>query len=328
MVNTTDFSYPYMSYTAIQTYISCPRRFRYRYVDLIREEPDSTALIRGKLVHEAYEKVFDVLEPRDICAIGAKDTIGNFGYHKTALFAHFMNALESVANKSHPIYNVDNERFIAWRCFHSYSVMMVRYFHHIVQETGLNTPAAISEFFFPETREQTFFNEKLQIFGKLDQTFALPDGGIQGIDFKVRGNMSPKLKTNQQESLQARIYLNLMLSSTRPGGRAVANPKNTTMVFVYPHVVDPNMPYMLSVNYSKSFDTRMLNRIDSVRQHIDNGDFEPCYITAPMSKRQIPQNEHPFIFKRVCCFCEHVERCHGMEADLFNSHVSRLFKVK
>ena len=51
-----------ISYSRVSTWLRCPRRYRFRYVDQAEEERTSAALILGSAIHEAVEVFFNGLK--------------------------------------------------------------------------------------------------------------------------------------------------------------------------------------------------------------------------------------------------------------------------
>jgi len=56
---------PYLSYSQLALYLECPLKYRFRYVDEIKCEGVSSALVFGKAIHQALAAFYtDVMEQR------------------------------------------------------------------------------------------------------------------------------------------------------------------------------------------------------------------------------------------------------------------------
>lgn len=102
----------YVSWSAITTYLQCPLRYRFRYVDQLPEEFLSSTLVFGQAIHAALETYFRFqlttghslgLDPLlaayhehwasvdpDTVRYGASDSLASFGQLAEKIFATFL----------------------------------------------------------------------------------------------------------------------------------------------------------------------------------------------------------------------------------------------
>ena len=182
-----------LSYTAISTYLQCPLKYYYRYVEK-RPSPPTPALSFGKSVHEALRWLYDVpaAEP-----------------HSRSELLDFLD--ECWLKEG---YTSSEERL---RYFlHARSVLDLYYRNNIVEGEPFRMPVALEHKFFLDLG----FCELTGVIDRMDQ---LPDGTFEILDYKTNRRLPPA----------KRLYADLQLPIYTAAAQKVWEVEVSTATFYY-----------------------------------------------------------------------------------------------
>jgi putative RecB family exonuclease len=164
-----------LSFTRVDTFERCPRRFRYQYVDGLPQAP-APQLSFGSSVHAALEWLYDrkhpVLPSREELLQALFDAWDTTGYAE-----------------------VDREEQL--RAYeHARAVLGA--FHARVEREGFRLPAATEAWF------ELPIGEDIVVVGSIDRLDVDDDGTMHVIDYKT--NRKARTRAQVRDSLQLAIY--------------------------------------------------------------------------------------------------------------------------
>ncbi len=188
-----------LSFTRIDTFRSCPLRFRFQYVDRLPQRP-APALSFGSSVHAVLEWLHDrkvpVLPPLEETLGVLKDRWDSSGYAEVD-HAEQLRAYEHARD-------------------------VVTAYHARVARTGLRTPVAVEAWF------ELPMGEDVTVVGAIDRIDADADGELHVVDYKT--NRRARTRDQVAGSLQLGIYA---LAVAHLFGRL---PRTVALDFVVPGV--------------------------------------------------------------------------------------------
>jgi len=188
-----------LSASSINTYLQCPRRFFYQYIQKLPTAP-SIYLIRGSLVHSTLEDFYDFTFPEGELHViqdklqeqmhkhflagweKKKDVLSSLGLDEKTLEFFFDESLVMISN---------------WL-----SLFMIKA-HKRMQEKNLSFSAVFAEM-KPE-REVYYRSEKMGVHGYIDAIHE-KDGNISIIDYKTSRSSELKATYKLQLGLYALLY--------------------------------------------------------------------------------------------------------------------------
>ncbi|MFQ6062229.1 MAG: ATP-dependent helicase, partial [Methanosarcinales archaeon] len=163
---------PYVSYSQINTYLNCPRQYKYKYVFKI-PTPAKSYFSFGKVIHETLEKFHKKFKDT---SIASKEDI-------LSLYKESWNR-EGYENKTQELEHLqDGEK------------MLIDYLE-IEKENASNIKELEKKFYVKV--------DDLVIHGYIDRIDELPEGGLEIIDYKT--SRSPKSENALKKDLQLPIY--------------------------------------------------------------------------------------------------------------------------
>jgi putative RecB family exonuclease len=164
-----------LSFTRVDTFERCPRRFRYQYVDGLPQAP-APQLSFGSSVHAALEWLYDrkhpVLPSRDELLQALFDAWDTTGYSEVER----------------------DEQLRAYE--HARAVLSA--FHSRVEREGFRLPAATEAWF------ELPIGEDIAVVGSIDRLDVDDDGTMHVIDYKT--NRKARTRAQVRDSLQLAIY--------------------------------------------------------------------------------------------------------------------------
>jgi putative RecB family exonuclease len=164
-----------LSFTRIDTFEQCPRRFRYQYVDGLPQAP-APQLSFGSSIHAALEWLYDRKHP----------VLPSLDETLQALFDRWDSTGYEAAPRSEQLAAYEHARTI------------VTAFHERVRREGFRLPAAIEAWF------SLPFGDGLVVVGAIDRLDVDDDGALHVIDYKT--NKRARSRAQVQSSLQLAIY--------------------------------------------------------------------------------------------------------------------------
>ena len=164
-----------LSFTRVDTFERCPRRFRYQYVDGLPQAP-APQLSFGTSIHTTLEWIFDRKHP---VLPSLEDTL-------RALY----DAWETEGYEGRD----RDEQLVAYQ--HARDV--VTRFHARLATEGLRSPVATEAWF------ELPFGDDLVVVGAIDRVDADEDGTLHVIDYKT--NRKARTRAQVRDSLQLAIY--------------------------------------------------------------------------------------------------------------------------
>jgi putative RecB family exonuclease len=188
-----------LSFTRIDTFTTCPRKFRYQYVDALATRP-APQLSFGSSIHAVLEWLYDRKHPE---LPSLDDTL-------QALFDRWDSSGYAELDRAEQRVAYEHARDIVAR------------FHQRVEREGFRLPAAVEAWF------ELPFGTDVVVVGAIDRVDVDADGELHVIDYKT----NRKAKSQQQvaTSLQLAIYA---LATRELYGR---DPATVALDFVVPGV--------------------------------------------------------------------------------------------
>jgi putative RecB family exonuclease len=189
-----------LSFTRIDTYENCPRKFRYQYVDSLPTRP-APQLSFGSSIHAVLEWLYDRKHPElpsldeTLATLFEKwDTSGYAEVPREEQYAAYNHARDVIAR-----------------------------FHARVAEAGFRLPAATEAWF------ELPFDDDVVVVGAIDRIDAHTDGSLHVIDYK----------TNRRAKSQKQVASSLQLAIYALATRALLghDPATVALDFVVPGVV-------------------------------------------------------------------------------------------
>lgn len=164
-----------LSFTRVDTFERCPRRFRYQYVDGLPQAP-APQLSFGSSIHTVLEWLYDrkhpVLPPLDETLQTLFDVWDSEGY-------------------------VDSPRDEQLRAYeHARSIITA--FHARVEREGFRSPAATEAWF------ELPIGDDVIVVGSIDRVDVDEQGALHVIDYKT--NRKARTRAQVRDSLQLAIY--------------------------------------------------------------------------------------------------------------------------
>jgi putative RecB family exonuclease len=188
-----------LSFTRVDTFERCPRRYRYQYVDGLPQAP-APQLSFGSSIHEVLEWLYDRKHPE---LPSLEDTL-------QALF----DAWDTSGYE-------EEERDVQLEAYrHARDV--VTSFHGRVAREGFRLPAATEAWF------ELPIGEDIVVVGAIDRVDVDDDGALHVVDYKT--NRKARTRTQVRSSLQLAIYA---LATEELYGKL---PRSVALDFVVPGV--------------------------------------------------------------------------------------------
>ncbi|PIV10034.1 MAG: hypothetical protein COS49_02720 [Candidatus Portnoybacteria bacterium CG03_land_8_20_14_0_80_41_10] len=164
-----------ISYSALDTFSTCPAKYRYQYIDRI-SVPKSKDLVFGALIHECLHMFHEPTRPRPAS--------------EDELLKYFSEKWDA------SVYRNDQEESFA---FHRGIDLLKKYYLQN-QEADFDIVDLETSFEVPLLENK----EIHQITGRIDRIDKLPDGAFELIDYKTSKKMPPQ--ENVDKNLQLSIY--------------------------------------------------------------------------------------------------------------------------
>jgi putative RecB family exonuclease len=164
-----------LSFTRIDTFTNCPRKFRYQYIDALATRP-APQLSFGSSIHAVLEWLYDRKHPE---LPSLEETL-------QALYDNW----DSTGYEEVP----RDEQRIAYE--HAREV--IARFHARVAVEGFRLPVAVEAWF------ELPFEDDVVVIGAIDRIDSEPDGSLHVIDYKT--NRRAKSRNQVAGSLQLGIY--------------------------------------------------------------------------------------------------------------------------
>ncbi len=188
-----------LSFTRVDTFERCPRRFRYQYVDGLPQAP-APQLSFGSSVHEVLEWLYDRKHP-------------------------VLPSLDETLQKLFDVWDTSGyaevERDEQLRAY-EHARIVVSSFHTRVQQAGFRLPAATEAWF------ELPVGDDIVVVGAIDRVDVDDDGAFHVVDYKT--NRSARSRAQVRGSLQLAIYA---LATEELYGRL---PVSVALDFVVPGV--------------------------------------------------------------------------------------------
>ena len=188
-----------LSFTRVDTFEQCPRRFRYQYVDGLPQAP-APQLSFGSSIHATLEWLYDRKHP----------VLPSIDEMLQALFERWESIGYAEVPRSEQLEAYEHARRI------------VRAFHERVEREGFRLPAATEAWFSLPV------GDDLSVVGAIDRVDIEDDGTLHVIDYKT--NRRARTRAQVRGSLQLAIYA---LATRELYGRM---PASVALDFVVPGV--------------------------------------------------------------------------------------------
>ncbi len=188
-----------LSFTRVDVFEQCPRRFRYQYVDALPQAP-APQLSFGSSLHATLEWLYDRKHP---VLPSLEDTL-------QALYDTWETAGYVEVDRE--------EQLVAYE--HARSIVSER--HARIEREGFRLPVAVEAWF------ELPFDDDIVVVGAIDRIDAHDDGSLHVIDYKT--NRRARTRSQVRSSLQLAIYA---LATEELYGRA---PATVALDFVVPGV--------------------------------------------------------------------------------------------
>lgn len=188
-----------LSFTRVDTFERCPRRFRYQYVDGLPQRP-APQLSFGSSVHDVLEWVYD----RKLPELPSLDET--------------LQRLFEVWDSSGYADVPRDEQLTAYQ--HARDVITAA--HSRITERGFRLPVSTEAWF------ELPFDEDVVVVGAIDRVDADDDGALHVVDYKT--NRRARSRAQVKDSLQLAIYA---LATEELYGRL---PRTVALDFVVPGV--------------------------------------------------------------------------------------------
>jgi len=164
-----------LSFTRVDTFEQCPRRFRYQYIDGLPQAP-APQLSFGSSIHATLEWLYDRKHP---VLPSLEETL-------QALFDRWDTTGYADAPRSEQLEAYEHARRV------------VTMFHDRVQHEGFRLPAATEAWF------SLPFDGELVVVGAIDRVDVDDDGTLHVVDYKT--NRRARSRAQVRSSLQLAIY--------------------------------------------------------------------------------------------------------------------------
>ena len=172
-----------LSPTAINTYLSCPRKFYLRYIKKLKTKP-SIHLIRGQIVHKTIHRFYQN-HPGFLNETTLKEI-------RKELFAIFDDQWEKAENSIETL-GLSREQI---EFYYDESRLMLLNFSHWFYKNDLPSP---------EASESRLFSKNLGLMGIIDAVL-LMDGKTVLVDYKTSKNPRITDDMQRQAALYALLY--------------------------------------------------------------------------------------------------------------------------
>lgn len=164
-----------LSYTRVDTFENCPRRFRYQYVDGLPQAP-APQLSFGSSLHAALEWLYDRKHP----------VLPTLEETLQALFERWESDGYAEVDRGEQLSAYEHARRI------------LRDLHSRIEKEGFRLPAAVEAWF------ELSFADDVVVVGAIDRIDAHDDGSLHVIDYKT--NRRARTRSQVRGSLQLAIY--------------------------------------------------------------------------------------------------------------------------
>ena len=188
-----------LSFTRVDTFEQCPRRFRYQYVDGLPQAP-APQLSFGNSIHSVLEWIYDRKHP----------VLPTLEETLQALFDAWDTTGYADSDREDQLAAYEHARAV------------VSAFHARIVRDGLRLPAATEAWF------ELPIDDDIVVVGAIDRIDVDEDGSLHVIDYKT--NRKAKTRAQVRGSLQLAIYA---LATEQLYGRL---PSSVALAFVVPGI--------------------------------------------------------------------------------------------
>ncbi len=164
-----------LSFTRVDTFEQCPRRFRYQYVDGLPQVP-APQLSFGSSLHAVLEWLYDRKHP----------VLPSLDATLRALYAVWESDGYAEVEREEQLVAYDHARRI------------VTEMHARIETEGLRLPVAVEAWF------ELPFDDDVVVVGAIDRIDAHEDGSLHVVDYKT--NRRARSRSQVRKSLQLAIY--------------------------------------------------------------------------------------------------------------------------
>ena len=222
MINITD---RILSPTAINTYLSCPRKFYLRYIKRLKSRP-SIHLIRGQLVHQTLHE-FHKNHPRILPATPINSI-------RTELLTVFNRRWSRIRDQLSRL-NQDIGELEQFR--QQSEKMLLNYSHWLLKH----------DFKSPDFSEMRLFSHGLRLMGIIDALYQKP-GQAMIIDYKTSQKNVITNDINRQAALYALLYQDRYgVHPDAVGIHFLIEPGEPILIHIDEHLIDYGRLLLTSV---------------------------------------------------------------------------------
>jgi len=308
----TQYRYPWMSFTAIKTYETCPRRFKYRYVDGCEVE-ENVRMERGSIIHSIFENFFTDINPSEVYNMLQKEPVGKELTDRD-IYKRFVTIMKARIPNDNPIFVDSEEVKMVEKNIEAFAKLEVKRLLKLNTDLGGLGKDDIKKYWFPYALEKRYADPATRTYGVLDRVNLNVDGNFTLMDYKTGGGHDAKEKLASYEKLQARIYMNMFREA-----EGIKDPKNVNFYFAFTNVKNGRYPNLLPLKYHRYGEECMRVKVEKYRAAIDAGMFN----RPPEKWEQNGELRRALFYKRkICCSCDYTEDCWGKPRDVFTAEVN------
>lgn len=314
------YPWPWISFSSLYSFWTCPQRWFYHYVERFPEEP-TTAMRRGTICHDAFFEFFDAYTPNKIVTLAQTANPAD-GIKASEPYHSFYNTLKTLVPVDEPLMEDAEERNNILHSLRGFALMEASLLFEMASKHNKITVDTVNEEWFPHAREEIHADDDAKLYGKIDR-IDRRDGKYVLLDYKVRGSKNPrKSGLSKAEKWQSTIYMYLFRKENMIAGG------DMEFYFVYPNT--RGEPYLGSKQWSKVAERWLMRRVDKQREMVENNDFYRIVERKPtIRKGYVPQKKSSltFVKKHVCLYCPYCERCLGENPIEMDDRLKRIMRA-
>ena len=166
--------YPWLDQSAIRSFYSCRRKFKFSVLDHRQQDTSFEYIIRGQEYHNMFNMFFDTVDLDEIVKL-AKDMKILDAPDQTELFKYFTRILAS---------NLDNEFVLddgmgamTELNIYGFARFQVMVIMEIIMQKGHVSKVLLEKYFLPKGREVLLKDNENKLYGVLDAWYDDADGG-------------------------------------------------------------------------------------------------------------------------------------------------------
>jgi len=290
--------FPWLDYSAIRTYYTCQRKFKFMVLDKKQNDQSFEWILRGNEFHLLFNSFFDQVDLDKVVEL-CKDLKVMEPPEQSELFKYFTQVLWKTLDTDYVVKIDEGGEHLYELNIYGFACFQVMIIVELMMTKGYVNKKMLIDHWVPKEREVFIKDDEHMLYGTLDSWWDNPDKTMTVLDYKT--GKKPKRKFDEKlaqyvpphmhfpSNVQGWMYLWLLsIRYNRPL-------KGCKFILLY----TKGNPTPVILKITKSGIDGLFRRVNLIRDHVKSGRlFE-------MPK---PENQD-----FICPWCQYQSQCHDDE---------------